>query len=127
VSVPGDLKYAESHEWHKAEGKIVSIGITQFAADALTDITYVDLPAVGAIVIAGEHFGEIESVKATSDLVSGVSGTVTEVNAALEDDPALVNNEPFEGGWMIQVEASDLSELDQLLSAEEYEAHIAGD
>jgi glycine cleavage system H protein len=125
VSVPADLKYAETHEWHKADGLLVTIGITQFAADALTDITYVDLPTVGSAVTAGENFGEIESVKATSDLVSGVTGIVAEVNAALEDDPALVNNEPFEGGWMIKVETTDPSDIDELLTAEEYEAFIA--
>ena len=120
MSAPTDRKYLESHEWHKPTGDIVTIGITQFAADELTDITYVSLPKVGATVTAGKPFGEIESVKATSDLYSGVTGTVVEVNSALTTEPGLVNRDPHEGAWMIKVKISNPSELQKLLPVEEY-------
>jgi glycine cleavage system H protein len=105
MPVPTDRKYAATHEWHKVEGEVVTIGITQFAVDELTDITYVDLPAVGKQLTATKTFGEIESVKATSELYSAVSGEVVEVNGALKEDPSLVNSDPFGKGWMIKVKA----------------------
>jgi glycine cleavage system H protein len=114
----------KSHEWHKLDGDTVTIGITKFAADELTDITYVSLPAVGKQVTAGQAFGEVESVKATSDLFSGVTGTVTAVNAKLNDAPELVNHDSFGEGWMIRVKASEPSQLDSLLTAEQYEAQL---
>ena len=117
---PTDRKYLKSHEWHKVDGDIVTIGITQFAADELTDITYVDLPDAGDSISANRPFGEIESVKATGDLYSGVGGEVTEVNEDLKNDPSLVNTDPHEQGWMIKVKMSDPSQLDKLLSPEEY-------
>ena len=120
MSVPKDRKYLQSHEWHKLEGDTVTIGITQIAADELTDITYVSLPTVGAKVSANKAFGEIESVKATSDLYSGVSGTVTAVNQQLSSNPGLVNQDPHEAGWMIKVRVSNASELEKLLPADEY-------
>ena len=120
MSLPKDLKYLQSHEWHRRDGDTVTIGITQFAADELTDITYVDLPKPGATVTAGQRFGEVESVKATSDLYSGVSGTVTEANTELAKDAALVNNDPYGKGWMIKVKITDPAELDRLLSAADY-------
>src|SRR5262244_1761143 len=120
ATAPNDRKYLQSHEWHKAAGNEVTIGITQFAADELTDITFVSLPAVGTKLTANKSFGEIESVKATSDLYSGVSGTVTAVNEALKKDPGLVNREPYEGGWMIKVAASNPADLNGLLSVEDY-------
>src|SRR3954463_7697464 len=100
MAAPQDRRYLETHEWFKAEGKTVTVGITQAAADELTDITYVSLPKVGDRVTAGHRFGEIESVKATSDLYSGVSGTVTAINDQLANNPGLVNSDPFEAGWM---------------------------
>lgn len=118
--VPTDRKYLETHEWHLREGDIVTIGITQIAADELTDITFVDLPAVGEALQANKPFGEIESVKATSDLYSGVSGTVTAVNDALANNPGLVNKDPHAAGWMIKVKVSNPGEFDGLLSAEDY-------
>jgi glycine cleavage system H protein len=121
MSIPSDRRYLESHEWHKLDGDVVAIGITQSAADELTDITYVSLPKVGAKVEAGKRFGEIESVKATGDLYSGVSGTVSEINAQLANDPGLVNRDPFAGGWMIKLKVANGAELNKLLSAEEYE------
>jgi glycine cleavage system H protein len=119
-TTPSDRRYLQTHEWHKRDGDLIVIGITQFAADELTDITFVSLPKVGAALRAGERFGEIESVKATSDLYSGVSGTVTEVNAALNDDPSLVNRDPYAGAWMIKVKPVNATEADSLLSVEDY-------
>ncbi len=121
MSVPDDRRYLETHEWHRLDGDTVTIGITQFAADELTDITFVDLPRVGAAVAANRAFGEIESVKATSDLVSGVSGTVVAVNEALADNPALVNKDPFGEGWLIKVKATNPAEMEKLLTARQYE------
>jgi glycine cleavage system H protein len=120
MSIPTDRKYLPTHEWHKLDGDVVIIGITQFAADELTDITYVALPKVGEKVSANQRFGEIESVKATSDLYSGVGGTVSETNHELAPSPGLVNNDPFEAGWMIKIKPSNPGELDKLLSSEEY-------
>jgi glycine cleavage system H protein len=120
MPVPDDRKYLPTHEWHLADGDACTIGITQHAADELTDITYVDLPAVGTAVSAGEPFGEVESVKATSDLISGVTGEVTEVNEDLTGDPSLVNTDPHEGGWMIKVKMTDPTELSPLLDATGY-------
>ncbi len=120
MPVPTDRKYLPSHEWHKADGDTVTIGITQFAADELTDVTYVKLPSVGDTLTAGDTFGEIESVKATSDLYSGVSGQVIEVNDALTADPALVNSDPHEKGWMLKVKMSNPADLDKLLTQADY-------
>jgi glycine cleavage system H protein len=120
MSVPKDLKFLQTHEWHRVDGDTVTIGITAFAADELTDITYVGLPKVGSPVTANGRFGEIESVKATSDLYSGVGGTVAEVNAELANNPGLVNNDPYGRGWMMKVRMSNPADLEQLLSAEAY-------
>jgi len=120
MPVPQDRKYLESHEWHQLAGDVVTIGITQIAADELTDITYVKLPSVGSKVAAGSAFGEIESVKTTSDLYSGVSGTVTAFNTELANNPGLVNSDPFGKGWMVNVKVADGDPLAKLLSAEEY-------
>ena len=117
------LKYSESHEWVKVEGNIAIIGVSDFAQKEMGDITYVDMPAVDDEVSAGEEFGALESVKASSDLISPVSGTVVEVNEALEDAPEKVNEDAFEN-WIIKVEMSDASELDSLLDAVGYKALI---
>ncbi|HEY1683433.1 MAG TPA: glycine cleavage system protein GcvH [Tepidisphaeraceae bacterium] len=118
MSVPTDRRYLESHEWHKADGDTVTIGITDIAANDLTDITFVSLPRVGEKISANARFGEVESVKATSDLYSGVSGTVTAVNDKLNTDPGLVNRDPYGDGWMIKIKTTD--KLDGLLSSEDY-------
>ena len=118
MDLPTDRNYLESHEWFKIDGGTATVGITQVAADELTDVTYVSLPKVGDAVTAGQRLGEIESVKATSDLYSAVTGTVTEVNDALAADPGLVNREPYTGGWMIKVTVTAVG--DKLLSAEQY-------
>ena len=121
MAAPSDRKYLQTHEWHRLDGDVVTIGITQFAADELTDITYVDLKLKpGDKLEANGRFGEIESVKTTSDLYSGVGGTVTEVNGELSKNPGLVNSDPFDKGWMIKVRLSDRASLDKLLSADEY-------
>ena len=120
MAVPKDRKYLASHEWHQQTGDIVTLGITQIAADELTDITYVKLPIVGAKLAANASFGEIESVKTTSELYSGVAGTVTAVNAELNSNPGLVNSDPFGKGWMIKVKVADPNALAQLLSADDY-------
>ena len=120
MTAPSDRRYLETHEWHLAQGDTVTIGITQIAADELTDITFVDLPAIGDKIEANKPFGEVESVKATSDLFSGVSGTVTAINDTLGTNPGLVNKDPYGEGWMIKLKASDPKQVDGLLDAEEY-------
>jgi glycine cleavage system H protein len=120
MAVPSDRRYLQTHEWHKLDGDTVTIGITQFAADELTEITYVALPKVGERVSANQRFGEIESVKATSDLYSGVSGTVSAINNELTGNPGLVNSDPFNAGWMIKVKATNPGEVNNLLSSEDY-------
>jgi len=125
MSVPTDRKYSKTHEWFALDGDVVTIGITRFAADELTDITYVDLPKVGTQLEPGREFGEIESVKATSELFSAVGGEVIEVNTQLADAPELVNNDPFGAGSMIKVRTTDLSPLENLMDASAYEAHCA--
>lgn len=125
MAVPNERKYSQTHEWFKADGDVVTVGITQFAADELTDITYVDLPKVGAPVAGGSHFGEIESVKATSELYCAVSGEVIAVNERLADEPGLVNSDPFEAGWMIKLKCRDLGPLGKLLDGPAYDTMIA--
>ncbi len=121
---PEDLKYSEEHEWLRMEGDTAVIGITHFAQDSLGDVVFVELPEVGADVEQFEKMGEIESVKAVSDLYSPVGGRVVEVNESLNDSPELVNDSPYEEGWMIKVEVSDGSEIDNLMSASEYDALV---
>ena len=115
------LYYSESHEYVRVEGNTGFIGITDYAQNALGNVVYVDMPDVDAEITAGEDFGSVESVKAASDLLSPVSGTVLEVNEALEDQPELINQDAFEN-WIIKVELSDTGELDQLMDAKAYEA-----
>jgi glycine cleavage system H protein len=120
MSAPKDLRYLQTHEWHRLEGDTVTIGITQFAADELTDITYVSLPKVGDEITANGRFGEIESVKATSDLYSGVAGTITAVNNELGNEPGLVNRDPYQTGWMIKLKVTNPDDVNKLLSVDEY-------
>ncbi|QNN21049.1 glycine cleavage system protein GcvH [Planctomycetales bacterium ZRK34] len=122
MSVPAGLRFLDSHEWHKLDGNIVTVGVSRFAIDELTDVTYVDLPCKDNTVAAGDTIGEIESVKATSDIYTGVSGKVIEVNEAAIEDPAVVNNDPFGEGWLVKIELSDPAELDKLLDSKAYEA-----
>ncbi|KAJ9175433.1 hypothetical protein P3X46_013989 [Hevea brasiliensis] len=119
-SVVKDLKYADTHEWVKVEGNSATVGITNHAQDHLGDVVYVELPEVGAAVKQGDSFGAVESVKATSDINSPVSGKVVEVNEELNNSPALVNLSPYEKGWIIKVDISDVGELKNLKDSDEY-------
>lgn len=125
-NLPEDLLYSEEHEWIKKEGDKLRIGITDFAQSELGDIVFVELPEEGDEIEAGESFGSVESVKTVSELYSPISGTVVEVNEDLDDTPEAVNESPYESAWMIVVEPSDESELDKLLTAEQYKAFIEG-
>ena len=124
MNVPADLRYSTEHEWIRTEGDAATIGITDYAQDQLGDIVYLDLPAVGAKIAALEKMGEVESVKAVSDLFMPVGGEVVEVNQAAADEPEVVNNEPYGAGWLIKVRLSDASELEKLLTADAYDALI---
>ncbi len=121
---PPELKYTTEHEWVRVEGDTGTIGITDYAQDQLGDIVFVELPAAGAAISSAQKFGEIESVKAVSELFAPVSGEVTEANSGLADSPEAVNDDPYGDGWMIKVRLSDVAELAKLLSADEYEAII---
>src|SRR5579859_6301732 len=126
MSVPAELRYTPEHEWISVDGDSATIGITDYAQQQLGDVVYVSLPAVGSEVTAGEPCGEVESVKSVSDLYSPVDGEVTEVNSDLEDDPSLVNAEPYTAGWMFRVRVAqdgngDAALPTDLLSAAEYE------
>lgn len=118
---PSELRYTEEHEWARAEGARVTVGITQYAQDALGDVVYVDLPATGTRVEQGQPFGEVESTKSVSDLYAPLTGTIVERNEALESQPELVNGDPYGQGWMVVIEADQSDAVDRLLSAEEYE------
>src|SRR5690242_6612652 len=122
---PSELRYTNDHEWLRAQGSAWRVGITQFAVDALGDITLVDLPKEGDQITKGQRFGTIESVKSVSDLYAPVSGKVVAVNAALKDAPEAVNAEPYGNGWMIEVEPNDKAETEELLDAKAYTAHVA--
>lgn len=117
---PQDRKYSETHEWFLADNGIVTVGITQFAADELTDITYVELPEVGASISAGDPVGEVESVKATSEVFSAIAGRVVEVNESLVDHPELINDDAFDEGWLVKIQAESVDPLSSLMSAKEY-------
>jgi glycine cleavage system H protein len=121
---PEDLKYTKEHEWARKEEGLVRVGITHYAQDALGDIVYVDLPAPGTQVAAGQPFGEVESTKSVSDIYSPVSGSIAERNARLEESPELVNQDPYGEGWMVVIEASNPAELDGLLSPHDYQAFL---
>lgn len=124
---PKDLKYDREHEWVRVEGDVAVIGISHFAQDQLGEVVYVDLPSAGDMAVAGESFGEVESVKSVSELFSPVSGDITEVNSALDDAPETVNEDPYGAGWMIKVKLSDPAQVDGMMDADEYEAFLAED
>ena len=121
MAQPADLLYSKEHEWVKVDGDTATIGITEYAQNSLGDIVYVELPKVGAGVAQFSSVGVVESVKAVSDLFTPVGGEVVEVNGDLENDPALVNREPFAGGWMFKVKLSDPGQTNGLLSPADYE------
>jgi glycine cleavage system H protein len=124
---PADLKYDKEHEWVRVEGDAVYVGISDFAQDQLGEVVYVDLPAAGDDLVAGETFGEIESVKSVSELYAPVTGAVIEVNSDLDKSPETINSDPYGAGWMIKIALADPSQLDGLLSAEEYESFVASE
>lgn len=126
MSIPTNLRYSEDHEWVLQEDGTVRIGITEFAQSELGDIVFVELPAVGDELKATEPFGSVESVKTVSELYAPVSGKVVAINEELEDNPEFVNESPYEKAWMVVVELSDASELEKLLSPEQYEEVVAG-
>ncbi|GAA0326948.1 glycine cleavage system protein GcvH [Bacillus carboniphilus] len=121
MSTPKDLRYSEEHEWVKVEGDKVRIGITHFAQSELGDIVFVELPEVGDEITVNDPFGSVESVKTVSELYAPVSGKVVEVNEELSDSPEFVNESPYEKAWMIVVELSNSAELDELMTAEQYD------
>jgi len=125
ANVPTDLKYAKSHEWVRVTGDLATIGITDHAQHELTDIVFVELPQVGRKVKAGDACAVVESVKTASDVYAPVSGDVVEANKAAVDDPALVNREPFGGGWFFKVKLANPAELDALLTPAQYAAQIS--
>lgn len=123
---PDDRRYSKEHEWVKADGDVAIIGITDYAQEQLGDVVYVDLPEAGGKVAQFEKMGEIESVKAVSDLYSPVSGEILRVNDAVVSTPEVVNSDPHGDGWLIEVRLSNAGEIDALLSAAEYDAFVAG-
>ena len=125
MNFPADLKYTKDHEWIRVEGDVAYVGITDYAQGELGEIVYVDITTEGETVAQEEVFGTIEAVKTVSDLFMPVSGEVLEVNAELEDKPELVNEDVYGNGWLIKISVSDPSELDELMSAAEYEQMIA--
>ena len=125
MNFPSDLKYTEDHEWIKVEGNEAVIGITDFAQKELGDIVYVEIETEGEELNQGDVFGTVEAVKTVSDLFMPVSGTVSAINEDLEGEPEIVNSDPYGKGWMIKVEISDTSGLDDALSAEEYQSLIS--
>jgi glycine cleavage system H protein len=122
---PKDLKYTKDHEWARISGKTVVVGVTSHAQEALGDVVYVELPKVGATLAAGAAFGVIESTKAVSELFAPVSGRVVKVNDALSDNPSTVNTDPYQAGWIVEVELSDTKQLDGLMDAGAYEKLLA--
>lgn len=124
MSHPSDRKYSREHEWVTVDGDVATVGITDFAQSQLGDVVYVDLPSSGDSAVAGEAFGEVESVKSVSELYAPVSGEIIEVNDALGDTPETVNSDAHGSGWMIKVRMTDAAQVDSLLSAEEYDAFI---
>jgi len=120
MEFPENLKYTKEHEWARIEGGVVVVGVTEYAQESLGEIVYVELPEEGSKVSRSEAFGVVESTKAVSDLFAPVSGTVVEVNDTLMDSPELINEDPYEEGWLIRIEISDLGELADLLDAGTY-------
>ena len=123
--VPTDLRYTKDHEWVRVEGDVATVGITQYAADQLGDIVFVELPDTGRLLVQFATFGVVESVKAVSDLFSPLSGEVSETNAELTGRPELVNSDPYGAGWMLRIRVGDTSQLDDLLDSAAYDALTA--
>ncbi len=126
MPTPSDRVYSQTHEWHKTEGDTLTLGLTQFAVDQLTDVTYVEMKKAGFKFKAGEIVGEVESVKTTSDIYCAVSGEVIETNAALTDDPGLLNRDPYGKGWLVKVRVADKAGLANCLDSKAYDAQHPG-
>ncbi len=125
MNFPEDLRYAPNHEWSRRNGDTIRMGISDFAQDALGDVVYVELPAAGIEIGAGEPYAEVESTKSVSDVYAPVSGTVVAVNNALDENPELVNTDPYGDGWFAEIEMSNPSEFDALMDLTAYQTHIA--
>ena len=125
MSSPSTCRFSDSHEWFLAQGQEVTMGITQFAANELTDVTYVQLKPAGTAVKAGETVGEVESVKTTSEIYAAVAGTITAVNDAAVKDPSLLNSDPFGKGWLVKLQVADASPLSKLMDAATYDSKHA--
>lgn len=126
MNVPEALRYSKDHEWVRVDGDVATIGITDYAQDALGDVVYVDPPAVGSALSAGDSFGEVESTKSVSELYAPVSGTVASANADLDSEPEKLNSDPYGEGWICTVTMTDAGELDGLMDAAAYQAFIDG-
>lgn len=127
MNVPENLKYAETHEWLRLDGETATVGITDHAQAELTDVVYVELPQVGTLVSAKQAVAVVESVKAASDIYSPIGGTITEINSALENSPALVNTDPYGDGWLYRIKIEAGEDLEQLKDTAAYKAQIAGE
>lgn len=123
--IPSDLRYHKEHEWVRLDGRQATVGISHFAQDALGDIVFLDLPKAGAVVKAGQQIGEVESTKTTSTIYTPVSGTVVNINTDLKDHPEVINSDPYGKGWIAVIELSDPEEVNQLMTAAQYEAFLA--
>jgi len=123
MPAPDDRRYSDSHEWHKPEGDLVVLGITQFAVDQLTDVTFVEMKPAGTTVDKADPIGEVESVKTTSDIFSAIGGEIVEVNDQLADNPGLINEDCYGKGWLVKIRPADPDQLDQLMDAAAYEQH----
>ena len=126
MNIPAELRYSSDHEWVRVEGTTVTIGITEYAQDALGDVVFVEMPDEGLAVAAGETFSEVESTKSVSDIYAPITGSIAEVNAALESQPELLNSDPYGAGWICRIEITDPSELDGLMDAEAYRTLTEG-
>ena len=122
MDTPRNLKYTKSHEWVRFDGKVATIGITDFAQDQLSDLTYVELPSEGDSVSASDQIAVVESVKAASDVYAPISGTISSVNKNLQDKPELINSDPYGDGWICKIQPDDVSELESLLDSASYDA-----
>jgi glycine cleavage system H protein len=121
MGAPSDRRYSETHEWHKVDGNMLTLGLTQFAVDQLTDLTFIEMKVAGTKIGAGDSIGEVESVKTTSDVYSAAAGEIVEVNGELADNPGLVNSDPYGAGWLVKVRMSDAGGLEGLMDAGAYD------
>ncbi len=124
MAAPRDLRYTKSHEWVRVDGDVATLGITDYAQGELGDITYLELPEVGGEIVSGEPYGVVESVKAASDVYAPVDGEIIEINSAAVDKPETVNSSPYDKAWLVKVRLSDPSEVNALMSPEEYDAFV---